>query len=512
MAGGLIHYRWVSGIFRTVRELASRVADRFRRRAPGPAPALEVTAPPAALPTVLSEPLELPTMMMIDDKPTDDLVMAAEAAPAAEAPVAEAAPAAEEKPLIAFVADPFGISTAEIAAAQASEEVDLADEDGDEAEPESEEQELAPEQELTPVDPERLARLAEAIEEEVRRDEWQSPAVSEEAAAPASDAESAARELAAQIAEDKALAEEDAQAAAAAAEDGAKQPEPSPLLGANGELDLAEAQSCIEALLFMSDKPLSAARLRELLGPDFGEEIFAAGVARVLERYQDTSHGIELVAVAGGYQFRTKPGRAELARKLAKTQVQRLSTGAMETLAIVAYKQPVLKDDIDKIRGVDSSYFIRGLLDRKLLEISGRSDLPGRPMLYVTTDQFLELFGLAELSALPPLHELERMIPASESGNAEDENPQLRQMRKLVAEMKADGSTNLTYDPAEDARILQDIRERVQAIPTSTPYLDEQKALEKQQALEAAAAAEAATAETAQQPPVEAEPAPAVES
>jgi segregation and condensation protein B len=142
----------------------------------------------------------------------------------------------------------------------------------------------------------------------------------------------------------------------------------------------------------------------------------------------------------------------------------------------------VLKEEVDKIRGVDSSYFVRGLLDRKLIAITGRSELPGRPMLYSTTDHFLELFGLKDLAAMPSLREIEQMVPQSQSQNPDDpdsSDPRVREMRRLVGQMKADTSTTLLYDPKEDERILSDIRERVKAIPTSTPYLEEQKAAEK---------------------------------
>ena len=310
--------------------------------------------------------------------------------------------------------------------------------------------------------------------------------------------------LAAEIAEDEALAAELARQDAEGAE---TDPEllaalPSlPTADESGVLDLREVESCIEALLFMTDKPMSEKRLRELLGPDFGDEIFAQALASLQERYQSLSHGIELAQVSGGWQLRTKPGRAALARKLAKVQTQRLSGGAMEALAIIAYKQPVLKDEIDTIRGVDSSHFIRGLLDKKLIQITGRSELPGRPMLYATTPDFLELFGLANLEAMPSLRELEQMVPASQTKDPSEEDPRVREMRKLVGQMKADNSTSLIYDPKEDEKLLQEIRERVQDIPTSTPYLDEQKAQEKASkdaAKAAAIAAEAAGQDAAQ--------------
>ena len=247
----------------------------------------------------------------------------------------------------------------------------------------------------------------------------------------------------------------------------------------NGQdFNLEEIQSCMEAILFISDKPISFDKLKSYLGTHFSQSDFDEAIHSLIARYQEPSHGIELIEVAGGYQLRTKPGRASLAQKLVRVQTQRLSTGGMESLAIIAYKQPVMKEEIDKIRGVDSSYFVRGLLEKKLIQISGRSELPGRPILYSTTDEFLSVFGLKDLSALPSLRELEQMIPRSETRNPEDEDPRVREMRRLVGEMKADRSGDLHYNPKEDDVILKEIRERVTAIPTSTPYLDDLKAAE----------------------------------
>ena len=336
-----------------------------------------------------------------------------------------------------------------------------------------------------------LERMAQSMAQEEAKMEAEQQALLSELQ------EQAADRLAQEIAEDQALA-----AAQAAESEAAEEIDPELLAAlprrpklAEGQteqnLDLSEIESCCEALLFMSDKPVSAQRLKDLLGPDFDLQWFEQALSHLQERYQSVHHGFELVQIAGGYQFRTKAGRAALAKKLAKVTQQRLSTGGMETLSIIAYKQPVLKDDIDKIRGVDSSHFIRGLMDKKLIAIQGRSDLPGRPMLYTTTSEFLELFGLNALSDLPPLRELEQMVPGSQVGE-EQEDPRVREMRKLVAQMKSDTSTTLLYDPKEDEKILSEIRERVNTIPTSTPYLDEQKAAEKQAALQAKLDAQAA--------------------
>ncbi|MCC7440725.1 MAG: SMC-Scp complex subunit ScpB [Bdellovibrionales bacterium] len=331
---------------------------------------------------------------------------------------------------------------------------------------------------------EQLEELAVAMAVEHRRAEADliEEAGAEEAAAQV--------ELIQQIAEDNAI-EAHQQAVAV--------PEPEPvdenLLAAlpkvddEGNLDLQELESCIEALVFLSERPISRRKLREHLGPEIREELFDDAIAALYHKYQSPAHGIELAEVAGGIQLRTKPGRAALAKKLVKTAEERLSRGAMETLAIVAYRQPVMKEDVDKVRGVDSSHFVRRLLEKKLIEISGRSELPGRPMLYNTTDRFLEVFGLKDLSAMPPLRELEQMIPSSETKNPDDVDPKIKEMRRLVGEMTTD-RTQLQYNSEEDERFLMDIRERVKGIPVSTPYLQE------------LAEAERAAAETGESVPV----------
>ena len=236
----------------------------------------------------------------------------------------------------------------------------------------------------------------------------------------------------------------------------------------------------LEALLFMSDKPLSSDKLHSLVEGLLTEDGLThadvqESVTRLRDRYRRPEFGFELAEIAGGFQFRTKPERAELAKLLAKVQVQRLSSGAMETLAIIAYRQPVMKDDIDQIRGVDSSHFVRTLVDRKLISISGRSELPGRPMLYVTTQDFLELFSLKDLRSMPALHEIEAMIPSSESKPGGEDDPRILQMRKLVDQMNQDHSVSLIYNAKEDEKILKEFRERVNAIPTTTPFLESQK-------------------------------------
>ena len=387
---------------------------------------------------------------------------------------------------VAFIADPYGLPQLEVALAQELSEYVVINDDEDETDEETDSEEL-------PVEDLEMAAATALAADETLENLRTAMAVEEdkqiqalEALAP-EQAQAAAELLAQQISEDLALAQ--VMAAEAAQDEYEKEALDAELMSAlpdmpvadeDGNLDLAEMESCLEALLFMSDKPVSVPKLRELLGPEMPLSIFQEAMTSLRDRYKKTHHGIEIAEVGGGFQLRTKIGRAPLARKLAKVMTQRLSTGAMESLAIIAYRQPALKDDIDKVRGVDSSHFIRGLLDKKLIKISGRSELPGRPMLYSTTQEFLELFGLKDLTSMPSLRELEQMIPSSQSKNPDDEmDPRVIEMRRLVQEMKADGSTNLNYDPREDDQFLKDIRDRVNAIQTSTATLDEQKAQEK---------------------------------
>ncbi len=248
----------------------------------------------------------------------------------------------------------------------------------------------------------------------------------------------------------------------------------------NGEYNLDDLQSCIEALLFYSDRPASLKKIKEMLEmTESDDEPLLKAIEQLKASYQTNAHGFEVAEIAGGYQLRTKPSKAALLRKLAKVQVQRLSRGAMETLTIVAYKQPCTKDDIDQVRGVDSSHFIRTLLDRKLIEVSGRSEAAGRPMIYATTDTFLEVFGLMDLKGLPPLREIEAMVPQMAASEEGGEDPRVIQMRKMVHQMKIDAN-HLDYDSREDEKILQEIRDRVKSIDITTPYLERQKELAAQ--------------------------------
>ncbi|MGH7276385.1 MAG: SMC-Scp complex subunit ScpB [Candidatus Rokuibacteriota bacterium] len=176
----------------------------------------------------------------------------------------------------------------------------------------------------------------------------------------------------------------------------------------------------VEALLFASDTPLEAERIREVL------ELETGAAARLLveelrARYQD--RGLMIVEVGGGYRMVTRPELAPWLVRLARARTkQRLSRPALETLAIVAYKQPVSRPEVDAIRGVNAEAVLENLLERRLVRITGRKDAPGRPYLFETTREFLVAFGLRDLADLPKV-EGELIMPelaaVAEHGEAE---------------------------------------------------------------------------------------------
>jgi segregation and condensation protein B len=165
-----------------------------------------------------------------------------------------------------------------------------------------------------------------------------------------------------------------------------------------------EIKAIAESLLFASGTPLSLRRMAEVIGVIQAEVKLA--LARLREEYAAPGRGIVLAEVAGGYQFRTVPEHADYVKTLVREKPSRLSRAALETLAIIAYRQPVTKVEIEAVRGVDVDGVLNSLLTKKLVRVMGRKDVPGRPWVYGTTPQFLELFGLADLASLPPLPEI----------------------------------------------------------------------------------------------------------
>lgn len=172
-------------------------------------------------------------------------------------------------------------------------------------------------------------------------------------------------------------------------------------------------KAALEALLFSSDEPLSLSLLAESL--DASSEDVARELLELDADYRVRGAGVELREIAGGHLLVTAPEHAEWVGRLLRGRKRvRLSRAALETMAIVAYKQPVTKTEIEAIRGVDSSAVLATLLERNLITIRGRSKVVGRPLLYGTTSEFLDYFGLKDLTELPRPEELRALVAARE--------------------------------------------------------------------------------------------------
>lgn len=170
----------------------------------------------------------------------------------------------------------------------------------------------------------------------------------------------------------------------------------------------------IEALIFSANHPITVAEIQHCLSEMFDAEVSVADIeASILvlqDRYSDDEYAYEVVSLGGGFQFLTKPAyQASISILLKQQSKKRLSTAALETLSIIAYKQPITKAGIEQIRGVGCDYAIQKLLDKSLVEIKGKDDTPGRPIIYGTSDQFMEYFGINRLQDLPTPKDFARL-------------------------------------------------------------------------------------------------------
>ena len=185
-----------------------------------------------------------------------------------------------------------------------------------------------------------------------------------------------------------------------------------------------EAKRILEALLLVSDKPLLMEQARDCVGTDFD----AAGIRRLLmelsEEYVQANRGIRILEVAEGFQLITDPGLAPYVMRLTRrVRSVRLSRPSLETLAIIAYRQPMTRIEIEQVRGVDASGVLDTLLKLSLVRVTGRKETVGRPILYGTTREFLDHFGLKGLSELPTLEELKGLASTPTLAAEESEQP-----------------------------------------------------------------------------------------
>jgi segregation and condensation protein B len=215
------------------------------------------------------------------------------------------------------------------------------------------------------------------------------------------------------------------------------------------KLSAEQARNLLQAVLFVSDKPLTVDQLRQATGLD-GRKVNKA-LDRLAGELREGVSGVILSEVAGGWQLRTAPETSEWIRRFLQVKPRRLTRAALETLAIVAYRQPVTRPEVEEIRGVDCGAVLKALIDWKLVKILGRKDEIGRPILYGTTREFLEFFQLKDLASLPTLREFHELSEES---------------RQIVEEeLGADAVAGIdgTVDQLADPAYLEAERERVAA-------------------------------------------------
>ncbi|HEY4186743.1 MAG TPA: SMC-Scp complex subunit ScpB [Polyangia bacterium] len=251
--------------------------------------------------------------------------------------------------------------------------------------------------------------------------------------------------------------------------------------------DASRIESILESMLFAADRPLGLADLKRLLGEKDGTLI-----TETLEllRQRRTDSGVQLVSVAGGWQLRTHPANGAWVAKLVAGRPQRLSRAMMETLAIVAYRQPITRPEIDEIRGVDCGPVLRTLLDRNLVRVIGKKEEVGRPMLYGTTPEFLKTFSLRDLAELPTLREFHE-LGAAEKAEVD---------AKLPSPSAATPTTDADGTPIRPATV---------ELPQADPAEDDALFEELDRATAAAGRATAAPSETESEAEVAAEGSPA---
>ena len=209
-------------------------------------------------------------------------------------------------------------------------------------------------------------------------------------------------------------------------------------------MEREDLKSILESLLFVADGPLTVQRLTEVID-GAGKDDIRSILDEMDNELQENRRGIRLVEVAGGYQLRTAKANADWVKKFLGGRPARMGRATLETLAIVAYRQPITKAEIEAIRGVDVDGVITTLLERNLVRAVARKDVPGRPFLYGTTPEFLELFNLKDLAQLPTLKEMEEMtlpeIPGEQVATEEiqeSEQPQEMEQSQGAEQEKQD--------------------------------------------------------------------------
>lgn len=238
-------------------------------------------------------------------------------------------------------------------------------------------------------------------------------------------------------------------------------------------LEEERMDSIIESVLFASDRPVTLASLKLLFK---GTNIKGDKIKRALDRLAvelaGARRGVTLEEVPGGFQIRTKIDNMDFIARSIKARQFRLSGPALEVLAIIAYKQPVIKAELDEIRGVESGHLLRALMEKGLVTFEGKSDLPGKPMQYGTTKKFLEIFGLRNLKELPTLSQIDELLP---EGITEDEGE-----KQTLSQLTDKLSENIGSSYSIGEEELGKIEGQLAEINTSSEFFEQEKNRQKQ--------------------------------
>lgn len=238
-------------------------------------------------------------------------------------------------------------------------------------------------------------------------------------------------------------------------------------------VDDEQVVSIIESILFVSDKPVTINTMKQAFqGTNIKKDKIKKAIENLMIDYAGGTRGISIEEVQGGYQLRSKVDNVEFLKRLQKARPFRLSGPALEVMSIVAYKQPLVKNEVDQIRGVESGHLMRALMDRRLIKFVGKSDLPGKPMLYGTTKYFLEIFGLRNINELPSLSEIDQLIPEGIGDEKEEEKESLSDVSNELGLAQGE-----SYSESEEE--LGKISEKLAEIDTTTEFFEQEKIRER---------------------------------
>lgn len=229
--------------------------------------------------------------------------------------------------------------------------------------------------------------------------------------------------------------------------------------------------SIVESLLFSTEKPISMAQMRQVFkGTTATSKQIRWAIDQLAVEFAGTRRGVTIEEINSGFQVRTKIDNLPYLRRLVKTRPFKLSGPALEVMAIVAYKQPVTKGGIDEIRGVESGHLLRGLMEKSLVNFAGKSELPGKPMLYATTRKFLETFGLRNIRELPSLSEIDELIPEG-IGEISEFDKKNERLEDITGDLSREAG--FTYSEGEEE--LLKISSELEVITTSSDFFEEEK-------------------------------------